>query len=214
MADLKTTLKQAWLKTMESVGTAASNIASNTRLRLDEMNLINRRREILSELGNRTYEMWQKDVPFPSPLKELLEELSHTDEALNALRAKKLAGVSTSDAQKNQAAPEAAANTPAAEEVTYTMPPTDEGTPGETAKPLGDSIEQLVNGVTDRVDDLVNSKEAQEAGAKMQGVLDAIEQHVSTFGESLGKSIDSMADTLTQNESDHHPSDDESSEQP
>lgn len=197
MADLKTSLKQAWLKTMETVGNAASNIASTTRQRLDEMNLINRRREILSNLGNHAYEMWQKGVSLPSPLKELLEELSQVDEELNTLRAEKLAGLNTAETKSDtETKPE---ETTSGEDekpvgVVYMAPtmdvPADEPV-REPAKPLEDSIDDLINGVAKEVDHLVDTK-TEEAGAKMQGVLDAIGTHVEEFAQELGQSIESL----------------------
>ena len=68
MADLKTSLKSAWMKGMEAIGNTASNIASNTKYKVQEMNLINRRREILSDFGAQAYEMWQKGEQFPEKL--------------------------------------------------------------------------------------------------------------------------------------------------
>lgn len=97
MADLKTSLKSAWMKSMEAIGNTASNIASNTKYKVQEMNLINRRREILSDFGAQAYEMWQKGEQFPEKLARQLEELSHVDEELNAIRTERLAGVKTED---------------------------------------------------------------------------------------------------------------------
>ena len=46
-SDLNNKMKKAWLKSMEAIGNTASNIADNTRYKVNEMNLVNRRREIL-----------------------------------------------------------------------------------------------------------------------------------------------------------------------
>ncbi|MDO4838442.1 MAG: hypothetical protein Q4B32_08610 [Clostridia bacterium] len=95
MADIGKNLKTAWMKSMEAIGNTASNIASNTKYKVQEMNLINRRREILSDFGAQAYEMWQKGEQFPEKLSKQLEELSHVDEELNAMRTERLAGVTT-----------------------------------------------------------------------------------------------------------------------
>lgn len=95
MADLGKNLKTAWMKSMEAIGNTASNIASNTKYKVQEMNLINRRREILSDFGAQAYEMWQKGEQFPEKLSKQLEELSRLDEELNAMRTERLAGVTT-----------------------------------------------------------------------------------------------------------------------
>lgn len=102
MADVLGTLKKTWLKGMEVVGNAASNIASNTKQKVSEMNMENRRREILSDFGLIAYEMWQKGTAFPKELEDQLTELSRLDEELNALRAQRFKGVEQSEADAPQ----------------------------------------------------------------------------------------------------------------
>ena len=76
MADFSDKMKKAWLKSMEAIGNTAGNIASNTRYKVNEMTLLNRRREILSDFGARAYDLWQKGETFPEELARQLEELS------------------------------------------------------------------------------------------------------------------------------------------
>ncbi len=109
MADLSKNLKTAWMKGMEAIGNTASNIASNTKYKVQEMNLINRRREILSDFGAQAYEMWQKGEQFPEKLAKQLEELSHLDEELNAMRTERFAGVTTEQVPEEAAPAEAPA---------------------------------------------------------------------------------------------------------
>lgn len=97
MAEFGKNLKGIWLKGMEAISNTASNIASNTKYKVDEMNIVNRRREILSDFGAQAYELWQKGERFPDALETLLKELSALDEQLNAIRTEKLAGVKTDD---------------------------------------------------------------------------------------------------------------------
>ena len=59
MADLNKNLKSLWMKGMQAIGNTASSIASNTKYKLDEMNLLNRRREILADFGAKAYALWQ-----------------------------------------------------------------------------------------------------------------------------------------------------------
>lgn len=93
MADIFNSLKKTWLKGMEVVSNTASNIAVNTKQKVNEMNLENRRREILADFGIIAYEIWQKGEVFPAPLAQQLEELSRLDEELNALKAQRFSGV-------------------------------------------------------------------------------------------------------------------------
>lgn len=97
MAEIGKSLKGIWLKSMEAISNTASNIASNTKYKVDEMNIVNRRREILSDFGAQAYELWEKGETFPAPLDALLKELSELDEALNAIRTEKLAGIKTGE---------------------------------------------------------------------------------------------------------------------
>lgn len=97
MAEFGKNLKGIWLKGMEAISNTASSIASNTKYKVDEMNIVNRRREILSDFGAQAYELWQKGERFPEALEALLKELSVLDEQLNSIRTEKLAGVKTDD---------------------------------------------------------------------------------------------------------------------
>ena len=58
MADFRSSIKGIWMKGMEAVGNAASSIASSIKSKVDEMNLVNRRTEILKDFGNRAYALW------------------------------------------------------------------------------------------------------------------------------------------------------------
>ena len=112
MPELSKSLKGIWLKSMQAISNTASNIASNTKYKVDEMNIVNRRRDILSNFGSQAYEMWQKGVVFPEPLQSLLAELCELDEQLNAIRTEKLAGINTEEkpqkAEENDAPADAA----------------------------------------------------------------------------------------------------------
>jgi hypothetical protein len=84
-------LKKTWLKGMEVVGNAASNIADNAKYKVSEMNLETRRREILADFGSVAYEMWQRGEVFPPALEAQLEQLNALDEQLTAIRAQRFA---------------------------------------------------------------------------------------------------------------------------
>lgn len=101
MADIVKGLKNVWMKGMEAIGDTASNIANNTKYKVQEMNLINRRHEILSDFGQQAYALWQHGVQFPEELQQQLEELSKVDESLNTIRAERLAYLQTIEEEKN-----------------------------------------------------------------------------------------------------------------
>lgn len=163
MPEIGKSLKGIWLKSMEAISNTASNIASNTKYKVDEMNLVNRRREILSNFSAQCYEMWQKGEQFPEPLAAQLKELSELDEALNAIRVEKLAGV------KNE---EPAADEPAAE----TQPESDKpmaekidsavDAMGATFKKLGNKLEGGIEALTRAMKPKVDAAEEGEPQAK------------------------------------------------
>ncbi len=101
MAEFGSNLKNIWMRGMEAIGNTASNIASNTRFKVDEMNLVNRRGEILKDFGAKAYALWQKGAHFPEELEEQLQELGKIDEQLNDLRAEHFAGMKPPEEKDN-----------------------------------------------------------------------------------------------------------------
>ena len=147
MADIGKSLKAAWLKSMEAIGNTASNIANSTRSKVDEMNVVNRRRDILSDFGARAYELWQKGEKFPDELQSLLEELSSLDEQLNAIRTERLAGVETKEEK------------PAEPETEEAEAPAE---PAEEAADENISDEEIVEEVAEALEDAAGAAEGTE----------------------------------------------------
>lgn len=182
MADLSDKMKKAWLKSMEAIGNTASNIANNTRYKVNEMTLLNRRREILSDFGARAYDLWQKGEVFPEELAKQLEELSQVDTQLNALRMERLAGVENPEG--SGAAPEAetaseadeAAGQPAAEQPATEQPAGEEAPAAQATPEITDNKSQLA--------DMANQ------------ALDTIGNTLKSVGSFLGDAISNVTDTL------------------
>lgn len=101
--DIRERAKSLWIKGMKAIGNTAANIANNTRYKVDEVTLQNRRREILNDLAIKTYALWLKGETFPEPMRKMLDELKNLDEQLNDMRAEKYASshkpVSGSDSE-------------------------------------------------------------------------------------------------------------------
>ncbi len=85
------TMKKTWLKGIEVIGNAASNIADNAKYKVNEMNLEAKRREILADFGSIAYDMWQKGETFPPALDAQLQQLNALEEQLTAIRAQRYA---------------------------------------------------------------------------------------------------------------------------
>lgn len=170
MADFSDKMKKAWLKSMEAIGNTAGNIASNTRYKVNEMTLLNRRREILSDFGARAYDLWQKGEVFPEELAQQLQELSQVDIQLNALRMERLAGVQAPDEQEK--APEADNSSASAN--------------GAVPGPTG--CEQNASDGQPGTSPLVD---------KANQALDTIGSTLKNVGSILGGAINTVTDTLT-----------------
>lgn len=167
MAEIGKSLKGIWLKSMEAISNTASSIASNTKYKVDEMNIVNRRREILSDFGAQSYELWQKGEKFPEQLDALLKELSELDEALNAIRTEKLAGVKTDEEDKNDDKEESvlAATEDMIEDVADAVEDTAEAA-AEIAK----------NSMAEKFDNAVDAVGAtfKKLGSKIEGGIEAL----------------------------------------
>ena len=83
--------KALWIRGMKAIGNTAASIANNTRYKVDEVTIQNRRRELLNDMANKAYTLWLKGESFPEPLVRMLDELKQLDEQLNDMRAEKYA---------------------------------------------------------------------------------------------------------------------------
>ena len=92
---------------MKAIGNTAASIANNTRYKVDEVTIQNRRREVLGDLANKAYALWLKGEQFPESMTKMLGELKQLDEQLNDIRAEKYAAslsgaVSASEEQTDE----------------------------------------------------------------------------------------------------------------
>ena len=89
--DIRERAKALWISGMKAIGNTAANIANNTRYKVDEVTIQNRRREVLNDLAHKTYALWLKGQAFPEPMEKMLSDLKKLDEQLNDIRAEKYA---------------------------------------------------------------------------------------------------------------------------
>ena len=90
-SNIRDKAKLLWIKGMKTIGNTATNIANNTKYKVDEMTLQNRRRELGGDLSSAVYAMWMKGTEFPPELTRMLEEMQKLDERLNDMRAERYA---------------------------------------------------------------------------------------------------------------------------
>lgn len=108
MAEFGKTVKEIWEQGMKAVNKAATNIATSTKQKVDEMNIVTRRKELQNQLGLRLYELWQAGEDVPETLKPTMEEMHSLELQLQELRASKTAAP---EAEKSAENPESAPET-------------------------------------------------------------------------------------------------------
>lgn len=151
MAEYPKGFRGMWMKGMEAIGDTATKIASNTRYKVNEMNMVNRRREILSDFGEKAYGLWKQGERFPEELDALLKELSQLDASLDEIRAEKAAKAATA-----AAGPEAN--------------PAEQAPLVDKADELADKVRDVLNTVGDAIGEAVDHvKEAVSGDRQPDG---------------------------------------------
>lgn len=207
MADIRNSLKGLFVKGMEAIGNTASNIASNTKFKVDEMNLVNRRREILSSFGQKSYEMWQKGEHFPTVLEEQLMELSQLDEQLNMLRAERLANLNSSDEKNDPSLTEETAFGETEGEICAESDSEDNkqnavpeiNVVPEAGEEDGNCVptEPLSEAINDLFEKIPSPEEASE---KVNGALDSIEETLQQFSDRIDQGLESLQEKINHND--------------
>lgn len=204
MAEIGKNLKNFWMKGMEAIGNTASNIASNTKFKVDEMSLLNRRREILADFGSKAYALWQKGVEFPEELQEQLRELGELDEKLNDLRAEKYAGT----AGKGNGSPDAVAQMEeqiiSQEEADAEAASDAEEKTGEISKETAEEIaEEIEKAGEDEkipepaISDLFSDVPSVDTMAeKVNNSLDQLGQNLKKFSKEIDDGLEDLTEKL------------------
>lgn len=199
MADLGASIKGIWLKGMEAIGNTASNIASSTKSKVDEMNLVNRRAEILKDFGNKAYALWQQGAKFPEELEKQLHELERLDETLNDLRAERLAGVKTNNTADETAEIDSVI---AEKELNDNQNTDNSGSSENEAVPVIQSFDhsdlsEEKNGLSDTISNLFDKvPSAKETAAKVNNVIDSLGNELNEFSDDLDRKIDDFSEKI------------------
>jgi len=203
MSDFGSNVKKIWLKGMEAIGNTASNIASNTKSKVDEMNLVNRRSEIMKDFGNQAYALWQKGEHFPEELDRQLRELQKLDEKLNDLRAERFAGVKANSLDAGTAGeenPEADERKTAVQEADADET-NEDGDAAEYTVPVqtepdvkNAEDEKNAQGISDAINDLFEKvPSSKETVEKVNSALDTLEDGIRQFGSQLDDKLDELS---------------------
>ena len=162
--DIREKTKELWIRSMKAIGNTAANIANNTRYKVDEVTLQNRRREVINDLANKAYVLWLKGEKLPDQMSGMLNELKSLDEQLNDMRAEKYAA-------SRKTVPVSAVSSGADEseetEDDEILPPTD----SEETSLVSDEINHLFDG-TSSIDSLAE---------KVNTSLDQMSERIRNF---------------------------------
>ena len=178
--DIRDRVKNIWMKGMDSIGSTAASIASNTRYKVDEMNLQNRRRDLAQDLSGRVYSLWQKGEAFPPEIEKLLKELQHVDET----------------AQGEPPAPDAAAQaagseTPEAPDAPET-PEDGEGAARETEfmtdleAHMQRTMEDTSSALKQEINARFDQPDVEEKAEKVNSALAQLSDQIKRFDEKNG----------------------------
>lgn len=211
MADFRSSIKGIWMKGMEAVGNAASSIASSTKSKVDEMNLVNRRTEILKDFGNRAYALWLKGEQFPEELASQLQELAKLDDQLNDLRAERLAGVKpetkqeealdsdtdAADTGDTDAQDKFAEDEFSREEDGDLQSDSDREDPVPVIRIERPDEEKPAGGLSDAINDLFENNNPSDSTAdQVNSALDSLEDGLKQFSEDTTRTAEDLADQL------------------
>ncbi len=204
MADLGSSLKSIFMKGMESIGNAATNIANNTKTKVDEMNMVNRRTEILADFGNRAYALWLKGESFPQELNDLLKELKDLDEKLNDLRTEKYANIRQKKEEKEvpvlQTEKEPAEDgAPAEESVTEPAEEPLEEKAGEEEIPVirVEKEPEAPASASEAIEDLFNKvPDTETVQQKVEETLDSISEGMDSLSREIDKGLEELSDKI------------------
>ena len=182
MANIRNQVKNLWIRGMEAVGNTASNIASNTKYKVDEMNLQNKRRENINSLGAQAYLLWQRGVPFPDEMLSLLNETKEIDEKLNDMRTERYTGNAAENRPDAVSDSEEEGN--AAEEG-----PADESLVSEELEPETETVRMTANAETsafaEPIDHLFGQEKTIDSLAgKVNDGLENLDRSMKKFEES------------------------------
>ena len=103
MAEVRKKLRRAFVRGMETIGSTATGIANSARYKVDEMNMLNTRKELLGKVASEAYTLWQQGTSMPDEIAELLREISEIDRQLDVMRAEYIESVKPAQPQYTSA---------------------------------------------------------------------------------------------------------------
>ena len=191
MSEFGQNLKNAVRKGIEAIGNTASNLAVNTRQKVEEFNLSNQLKDIYAEIGEKVFNLSKQGTVFPEELAQSLNLEAETEKELNLIREQKDDPSAVSEEayrtgeinqETDPAAPEAAASYTASDDtdvpVIHVEEDPEEKSQAEPAdnSPLSSAINDLFENMppVDKMVDKVNTSldELGDSLRKFSGEFD------------------------------------------
>lgn len=149
MADIGKSMRKFLLQSVKAVNSAASSVASTTRYKVDELNLQNRRKELMNAASELAYTLWKRGDAMPEGLAEILEKVAQVDDNLSVMREERKQEAERAKAEK-------AARKAAKKEETV---PVLEMPEEESAEDFEDAVEDAVDGIKEAVKETADAIE-------------------------------------------------------
>ena len=175
-SNIRDKAKLLWINGMKTIGNTATNIANNTKYKVDEMTLQNRRRELSGDLSNAVYAMWLKGTEFAPEITKMLTEMQQLDERLNDMRAERYAQGKPVDPENSHDGTE-----------TETVTDTDETTEDEHA------AEEDPEEEAELIDTMIGTSPSLRS--EIDGCFDHAAS-VDKMAEKVNNSLDQLTDKL------------------
>ena len=187
-------------KGMEAIGNTASNIAENTRQKVNDINTGVRKKELYETLGEQTYIAWLNGTEFPDSLTETLRELLQLD------RQGTEAGSPVQDSAEEPAEPEepeepAEPEEPGEPEEPVSAPDADDSAEipvidipeTEKAEKIDEPLSNAINSLFEQMPPV------DQLAEKVNASLDEMGEQLKKFSDDFGKQLNDMADELLGN---------------
>jgi len=170
MADIGKSVREFLLQSVKAVNSAANTVATTTRYKVDELNLQNRRKELLNSVSELAYALYKHGETMPESLAAILEKIVKVDEDLSAMREER-----KQEAEKAKAEKAAAKNVPVKKEepAAPVLEIPDEGPYAEAAQAQLESEEEDIQD-------------------QMEDAIDGIKQAVKDTADAIDDAVDAL----------------------
>ena len=200
MSDFGLNLRELVSKGMEAIGNTASNIATSTRQKVNELNTGARKKELYEALGEQVYIAWLNGEEFPDTMTEALRELLQLDQhdsTGSPAAEKEPQEPEVPEEEAEPAEPVESVDSPEPEEpVSIPAEETHSDIPvieiPETEKPekVNEPLSSAINSLFEQIPPV------DQLADKVNASLDEMGEQLKKFSDTFGKQLNDMTDEL------------------